>query len=123
MTDDDKVIPRTMTLCWRLIKMPVWVPVTIANKHSKTVSYVPKTITEEALDILGILRSLEWRSPVIMTSDKNLGKILAVKSFTEQHQVTVHSVSFPHVYFDLLQLSFSISLNLTLKLIKNLFCT
>ena len=27
-----------------------------------------RTITEEALDILGILRNLEWNSPVFMTS-------------------------------------------------------
>ena len=51
--------------------------------------------TETVLDILGILRNLKWDSPVFMTPSTNLGKILAVKSFAEQHQVTVISPSPP----------------------------
>ena len=51
--------------------------------------------TETALDILGILRNLKWDSPVFMTPSTKLGKILAVKSFAEQHQVTVISPSPP----------------------------
>ena len=67
--------------------------------QSRNTTSTPLSHTEEALDVLGILRTLEWKSPVIMTSNKNMGKILAVKSFSEQHQVAIHSVSFPKIYF------------------------
>ena len=88
--------------------------------QSRNTTSIPLSHTEEALDVLGILRTLEWKSPVIMTSNKNLGKILAVKSFSEQHQVAIHSVSFPKIYVHSIQLTAWNHQLILLK--KDVFC-